>query len=157
MDSFQSLKAQADQKLKVADHLLSTTYSIVKEPKLLVSVIENMFHALDLSITAVLEYEKSLHNISSYGDSFESRIEIFRRKFMPRHGLNHDIIEFIVELKNTIEEHKKSSVEFAKKEKFVISDNDYNLRTLDLEDVKKRFVKSKKYVEELFALAKLEN
>jgi len=58
MDSFQSYKSLAEQKLKVADHLLSTTYSIVKEPKLLVSVIENLYSALEYSISAVLEYEK---------------------------------------------------------------------------------------------------
>ena len=154
MDSINSFKAQAEQKIKVADHLLSTTYSFVKEPKLLVSVIENLYHALEYAMTGLLEHEKNMHTISDYGTSFEEKFEIFRRKLAPKHDISKELLGFITELKNTLEEHKKSSLEFAKKEKFVISDNDYNLRTLSVDEVKKKLVQTKKYVDELFALVK---
>ena len=154
MASYEILKTSADQKLKVADHLLSTTYSLVKEPKLLVSVIENLYQALDSAINAVLEYEKELKNIGVYTNSFEGRLEMFRRKVMPKHDLNHDLIDFLLELKSTLEEHKKSSVEFSRKEKFVITDNDYNLKTLSFDDVKKRLVQTKHYIDELFKITK---
>jgi hypothetical protein len=147
------LKQQADQKIKVADHLLSTTYSLVKEPKLLVSVMENMHSALELAITAHLEHDKRMKGL--YQETFESKFEIFRRKIATRLGINKDILDFIIDIKGTMEEHKRSSVEFVKKERLVISDNDYNLRTLDAEDVKKKLAKTKKICEELFA--KLEN
>jgi len=156
MDSFQSYKSLAEQKLKVADHLLSTTYSIVKEPKLLVSVIENLYSALEYSISAVLEYEKGLETINNTGTTFESKVEIFRRKVMPRREIRSDLLDFVSELKATIDKHKRSSVEFAKKEKFVISDNDYNLKTLSLDDVKASLTKTKKFMNELFSLARLE-
>jgi hypothetical protein len=45
-------------------------------------------------------------------------------------------------------------VEFTKKEKLVISDNDYNLRTLTAEDVKKKLALAKKYVQDLNNLAR---
>jgi hypothetical protein len=61
---------------------------------------------------------------------------------------------FIIELKKTLDEHKKSSVEFTKKETFVISDNNYNLTTLKIDDVKKTLSKAKHYVEELFTIIK---
>ena len=95
-----------------------------------------------------------MHTISDYGTSFEEKFEIFRRKLAPKHDISKELLGFITELKNTLEEHKKSSLEFAKKEKFVISDNDYNLRTLSVDEVKKKLVQTKKYVDELFALVK---
>jgi len=151
---YQSLRSQADQKIKVADHLLSTTYSIVKEPKLLVSVIENLHYSLDFAMIALLEHEKESGYIGDFGKTFESRLEMFRRKIMPRHELGPEIMDFMIELKNTLDEHKKSSVEFTKKEKLVISDNDYNLRTLTAEDVKKKLALAKKYVQDLNDLAR---
>jgi len=153
MESFQKLQSQAQEKLKVADHLVSTTYSLIKEPKLLVSVIENIFNALDLAMTALLEYEKNFKSIPEY-KTFTEKMEVFRRKIATKYNLNHDILSFIVDLKKTLDEHKKSSVEFTKKETFVISDNDYNLTTLKIEDVKKTLTNAKHYVEELFKIIK---
>lgn len=152
MESFQAFKLNAEQKLKVADHLLSTTYSLVKEPKLLVSVIENLFQALDLTITGLLEFEKNFRNVKSYGESFESRLDIFRRKIMTKYDIGQDFTEFVLELKSTLDQHKKSITEFTKKDKFVISDNDYNLKTLTADDVRKRLQKTKHYVETLFSI-----
>jgi len=153
MESFQKLQSQALEKLKVADHLVSTTYSLVKEPKLLVSVIENIFNALDLTMTALLEYEKNFKEIPEY-KTFNEKMDLFRRKIATKYGISNDVLSFIVELKKTLDEHKKSSVEFTKKETFVISDNNYNLTTLKIEDVKKTLLNAKHYVEELFKIIK---
>jgi len=153
MESFQKLQSQALEKLKVADHLVSTTYSLVKEPKLLVSVIENIFNALDLTMTALLEYEKNFKEIPEY-KTFNEKMDLFRRKIATKYGISNDVLSFIVDLKKTLDEHKKSSVEFTKKETFVISDNNYNLTTLKIEDVKKTLLNAKHYVEELFKIIK---
>jgi len=123
----------------------------VKEPKLLVSVIENIFNALDLTMTALLEYEKNFKSIPTY-DNFDSKMDMFRRKIASKYSIGNDVIAFINDLKKTLDEHKKSAVEFTKKETFVISDNNYNLTTLKVEDVKKTLLKAKHYVEELFKI-----
>ncbi|MGV8171290.1 MAG: hypothetical protein ACP5OA_01180 [Candidatus Woesearchaeota archaeon] len=154
---FQTLKFQAVEKLKIADHLIDTTYSLVKEPKLLVSVIENISQALELTITALLEYEKSLKNIIKYDDAFQSKIEIFRRKIMTKYNISSDVLDFILDVRKTLDNHKKSTVEFTKKEKFVISDNDYNVTTLNIDDVKKTLSKAKHHVKELLKIMKYES
>jgi len=136
------------QKLKVADHLLSTTYSLVKDPKLLVSVVENIFKSLELAVEAVLVYEKNFKSIE-YSGSFESKIEMFRRKIIPKYALENDIVQFIVDLKTLLDEHKASKVEFTKKEKFVISDDDFNLKTLTFDEVRKKYTMAKHYIDEI--------
>lgn len=153
---FQTLRSQALEKLKIADHLVGTTYSLVKEPKLLVSVIDNIYQAFDLTLSALLEYEKNFKPIPSYNQTFEGKMEIFRRKIVTKYDVSADVIDFILDVKKTLDEHKKSSVEFTKKETFVISDNNYNLTTLKIEDVKKILVKAKHYVEELLKIIKYE-
>ena len=156
MDSLQNLKNQAMEKLGVADHLVSTTYSLVKEPKLLVSVIENIFAALDLTMTALIEYEKNFKAIPNY-DNFETKMELFKRKVATKYNISSDITEFIIDIKKTLDSHKKSNVEFSKKETFVITDNDYNLTTLNVDDVKKILLKAKNQIIELFNLIKYED
>ena len=152
------LKAKAEEKLKIADHLISTTYLLVKEPKLLISVIENIFNAFDLTLTALIEYEKELKSISSSQSykNFDEKLELFRRKIVTKYGINTEILKFITEIKRTLDEHKKSNIEFTKKETFVISDNDYNIIKLEVEDVRKTLTKAKRYIDDLLKIMKYE-
>jgi hypothetical protein len=154
MEPFQVLKAQAEEKLRIADHLTGTTYSLVREPKLLVSVIENIYTAFDLTLSALLEYEKRFTTIPRYSDTFEGKLELFRRKIATKYGISSDVLEFIISIKKTLDEHKRSSVEFTKKEKFVITDNDYNLTTLTVEDVKKTLAKARQHINNLLNIMK---
>ena len=147
MDSHTLLNSSI-QKLKVADHLLSTTYSLVKDPKLLVSVIENIFHAMEYAVEAVLVHEKNFKTFD-YSPSYDSKMEMFRRKILSKYIIDADIITFINELKAVIDEHKSSKVEFTKKEKFVITDDDFNLKTLTFDEVRKQHTKAKHYINEI--------
>lgn len=140
---FESAKINAEKKLKVADHLLGTTYSFVKDPKLLLSVIDNLFQALDLAITTLVDFEKKTDN------SIE-KIDFFRRKIIPKYSLEREILDFYVELKDLLEFHKNSGMEFSAKEKFIMADNDYNLKSLKYEDVKNKYLLTKKYVNKIF-------
>lgn len=144
-------RAQAENKLKIADHLLSTTFAIVKDPKLLVSVIDALYQAMDISINAILEFEKSFKKLD-YSEN--GKLELFRRKIITKYGLDPKMVDFYLELKVTLESHRKSGVEFIKKEKFVISDNDYNLKTLTYEDVKKKHTMARSYVDHIFNIMK---
>jgi len=122
----------------------------------LVSVIENIYQALDLTVSALLEYEKIFKSIPSYNQTFEGKMDIFRRKIVAKYEIKSDVTDFILDVKKTLDEHKKSHVEFTKKDAFVISDNDYNLTTLKIEDVKKILIKAKHHVEELLKIIKYE-
>jgi len=144
---YPELKARALNRLNIADHLLSTTYTIVKDPKLLVSVIENLLQALQHAIDAIIDFEQSFHDIKH-----DQKLDIFRRKIITKYSFDPKILDFLSELKEIIESHKKSGVEFTKKEKFIISDNNYNLKTLTLEDAKSKYVKTKHYITEILKI-----
>ena len=171
--SHNSIKAQAENKLKIADHLLSTTYALVKDPKLLVSVIDALYTAMDLSINTILEFEmseiakKALNNQAisghdqkhAFDKNFKTldyktheKLELFRRKIVTKYALDQDMVDFYAELKSTLDTHRKSDVEFTKKEKFVISDEEYNLKTLTYDDVKKKYKLARSYVDQIFKI-----
>lgn len=141
-----TLFIQAENKLRIADHLLSTTYLLVKDPKLLVSVAENLLSAMDNAVDGLLKFEKNFKNINYKKNE---KMDIFRRKIVTKYALDPKIIPFINDLKDIVESHKRSNVEFIKKEKFVISDNNYNLHTLSFEDLKDKHKKAKNYINEL--------
>jgi hypothetical protein len=46
MEEFQVLRDKAVEKIKIADHMLFMTYPLVKDPKLLMSILENTFSKL---------------------------------------------------------------------------------------------------------------
>jgi hypothetical protein len=146
-----STRAQAENKIKIADHLLSTTFAIVKDPKLLVSVIDALYQAMDLSINSILEFEKNFKKLEYLENE---KLDLFRRKIVTKYALDPKMVDFYIDLKSTLETHRKSDVEFTKKEKFVISDKEYNLKTLTYDDVKKKYTAAKIYVEQIFNIIK---
>lgn len=146
-----TLRVQAENKLKIADHLLSTTFNIVKDPKLLISVVDTLYQAMDLAIDAMMEFEAH-YKKPDYRP--EEKIEIFRRKVVSKHGLDPAIVDFYFELKNTVESHRKSGVEFTKKNAFVITDDDYNLKTLKYDDIKGKYAKARAYSQQMFDIIK---
>lgn len=146
-----SIKSQAENKLKIVDHLLSTTYPVIKDPKLLLSALSSLYQALDLAIDAALVFEK---NFKSFQYTPENKIDIFRRKILPKYDIDKEMLVFYNELREIIEGHKNSDVEFTKKETFVISDNKYNLKKLTYEDAKSKYSQAKIYIEKIFEIMK---
>ena len=137
MEEFQILRDKATQKIRVADHMLFMTYPLVKDPKLLLSIIENIFASLDFGMSALLQHERLFKRIPPYHDTFPTRFEIFKDKMIPRYKISPNHAKLIIDVRSIISQHKKSPVEFARKDKFVICSPSYSLKTIDINLVKK--------------------
>lgn len=146
MEQFQILRDKALQKIQVADHMLFMTYPLVKDPKLLLAIIENIFASLDYGMSALLQHERLFKRIPPYHDTFPSRFEIFKDKMIQKYDLSPRHANLINEIKGIISEHKKSPVEFARKDKFVICSPSYSLKTIDINLVKKYVFETKVFV-----------
>lgn len=149
MEEFQLLRDKALQKIKVADHMLFMTYPLVKDPKLLLAIIENIYASLDSGMAALLHYERLFKRIPPFNDTFASRFEIFKNKMVEKHNLNPRYVKLIQEVKSLLSEHKKSPVEFAKKDKFIICSPTYNIKTIDIKLVKKYIFETKLFVDNI--------
>jgi hypothetical protein len=118
-------------RLSNAEHILTQTYPLLKDPKILLAVYENIYCAVNDIITGFLE-EKD------YNLTDEEKYDIFKIKYSQH-------VEFVKEIKTIWKERKESPVEFVKDNKLHICSDDYNIRILS-ENEMKRFLSKAKYL-----------
>jgi hypothetical protein len=146
MEKFQELRSAANKKLQLADHMLTMTYPIVKDPKLLLSVIENLFLAFSYAMSSLLYYERLFKRIPSFSDNFKSKFEMFKDKCSDRYNLDEEYLKIMQEIKEIIIAHKKSPMEFQRNDNFVICNGDYRMRTISSDMIKIYVQKAKLFI-----------
>ena len=149
MEKFQECREKARKKLKVADHMITMTYPLVRDTRLLMAVMENLFLALTNSMASVLYYERLFKRIPPFHDNFDSKYNMFRAKVVPRYKINMEHITMLNEIKDIIIQHKKSPVEFSRKDMFVIASDSYKLKTISVDQIRKYIARSKQFLEEM--------
>lgn len=122
--------AEAERVCGSADHLVSVTYPVVNEAKLLMNGFESLHRALTITISTILQIEschKRIHISSSPGDNLQT----FFNHSASRYGLNEDDIVLIKEMFMISKKHKDSGIEFSKSGKRIIMDD--NSKTFELD------------------------
>jgi len=136
MEDFLKLLYEANKAFKTADHLTYITYPLIKETKLLIAIVENLYSALVKGIEAILEYDQLYKRISLLPQDFQSKFEIFKTESAKRYGINDKHLKLVDDLKEIITYHKKSPLEFTRKDKYVIYLNNFRIRTIDFKKIK---------------------
>jgi hypothetical protein len=152
MEKFQELREKAVKSVKVADHMLGVSYPLLKDPKILVSIANNMLLAVDYAITSVLEHEKLFKRIQNYPDSVEGKFALMKQRALK--GSDNKNFDVISELVAIVKSHNASSVEFHRQDKFVIASDSYELRTLTDKELKEHLVKVRGIVEQLYEMTR---
>lgn len=133
MEVFHEYVKKAQQSFKAGDHLLYVTYPLVKDMKLIVTIVENFYIAVVMIIDAALYYDKMFKRITIVPESFESRFEIFKNKSAERYGFTKKEVEVIRDLRTIVKSRRESPMEFVRKEKFVICSDGYSaIRAIDV-------------------------
>jgi len=152
MEQFQAAREKSREKIKIADHILSSTFPLVKDPRLLIGVMDNIFLALTNAMSSVLYYEKLFKRIPDFKDDFNSKFNMFKERIVRKYNLNIEYVYLIQDIKNLIIEHKKSPMEFSRGENFVICMNGYRCKTITIRDMKKFISKSQQFIQEVSAI-----
>jgi len=148
MEQYQELRELSKKKIKVADHMLTMTYPLVQDSKLLLAVVENIFLALSNAMGSVLYYERLFKMIPPFQEDFSSKFNMFRSRIVDKHKIKQEYIDLIQDIKNIIVEHKKSPVEFSRKDAFVICTSSYNMKVISTDVIKNYLNKAKLFIEE---------
>lgn len=143
MEQHKILRNEANRLLKTADHMLTTTYPLVNDPKLLLAILQNTMKSMDVNMAAILLEAREKKQISMFNDTPEGRLTAFKRYFGNKIDVNKDLI-ILSEMKELLKEHKISPIEFTKKEKLVICDKNYKIHTLTPDKIK-LFLKTGKH------------
>lgn len=146
MEKFQELRELSKKKIHLADHILTQTYPLVNDAKLLLAVIENIFLALSYAISSLLYYERFLKRIPLFQDNFSSKFNMFISKCVPLYNIKKEYIFLIQDIKEILVAHKKSPIEFLRKDRFVICTENYALRTISFEQAKAYLNTAKSFI-----------
>ena len=130
MEKFQELRDAANRKLKLADHILTMTYPLVKDPRLLLSSLENLFLAYSYSMSSLLYYEQLFKRIPPFPDNFSDKFDIFKEKCSVRYNIDNEYMKIIRDIKDIIVSHKKSPMEFSRNDSLIICNENYNMKTI---------------------------
>ncbi len=144
MEKFQTARKEALSRIKAADHMLTQTFHLVKDPKLLISVFSNVALGAESTMDAILFWDRMFNKIPPFHDSFPSKLHLFQNTSAKLHSLN-SYVQFLAKISEISEKHKKSPVEFGRNDSFVICDESYGYKTLTAKDLKNLIDESKKF------------
>lgn len=149
MEKFQEYEREARQKLKNADFLVTMTYPMVKENKLLIAAAENLADALNLSVLSALAYERLNRRIPPFHTDTESALNSFERDVAPRYKIDKNYIKLITDLNDLVKLHKESAMEFSRKDKLVIASGSYRIKELSQDLMKQNLEQAKRFIESM--------
>lgn len=133
MEIFEQKLAEADKRIYVADHMLSSTYPLLRDPKLLIGVLENVYSAFKNTISALLEHERYFKRIPPYNRATE--IVTFKAKASKYEFSKY--IQTYDRLSEAVEFHKTAPIEFSRNESYIMASDTYSLKKLSTDDLKK--------------------
>lgn len=149
MEKFQQARAKAVKNYKTADHIFFVTYPLVKDSKILLNVLQHVFKALAHSMTAIIYYDQIFKYTPSFPKTFQSKFEMFKGKSLPKHNIDKSYPQLIKEIQKIIQLHKESPVEFRKKDRFIICTDNYRVKAITADRIKKYMKKTKSFLEEM--------
>jgi len=146
--------SEANKLLRTADHLTYVTYPLVKDNKLIISIIKSLADAMSKAVDALLYYDKYYKRIMTLPKDFQSRLEIFRGNCAPRYNINVAYLTLIKDLKTIEYESGRAPMEFVRKDQYVIAQNNFKIRTLTYQKVKDYVNLSKGFFEKINSIMK---
>ena len=153
MEKFQILLEQSKKKLNIANHMLTMTYPIVKDAKLLLAVLEGTFLSLTNALGAILYYERLFKRIPSFQDNFDSKFNILK-EIADKHQIKKEHMEMIKEIKGIILQHKTSPVEFTRNDRLVICSDNYQMKQISYDNLKEYIANAKSFINKANTIVK---
>lgn len=133
---------KATSLLRTADHMLYMTYPLIREKRLLLKVLSEIYIVILSIVNAILQYEYLYKRIILYKDAKEN-FSVFKNKCAPRYSITGEQIAQILEIFNLAEKHKTSPFEFVRNNKIVIMTNALKTDTITIEKMKSFILLSK--------------
>ena len=115
----------AKKELQTANQLVCITYPVIKDQRLMSKILEHLYACMVSIVKAVLQYEYLYKRIEVYSDS-KSNFETFG-ECASRFNISPREVGIIQNILNLMEKHKNSSMEFVRREKYVMMSD--SLRT----------------------------
>ena len=146
MELYQTHYKKAVDLFRSADHLIYVTMPVIQDVKIIATVLDNIRLALLHGMDAALEYERHYRRVLPLASNFDLRFEVFKKRVVGKHGFSNQEADFIAEIKILADEKKGASMEFIRGGKFIICSENYNMKTLSVEEIKKYLSTTKNFL-----------
>ena len=99
----------------------------------------------EVLMNSILEYERLYRRVSALPESLELRLNIFEA-ISKRYDVTGEELNLIRSIKNILERHKNSPVEFSRPGKFVICADDFKMKTVSVQEIKQYLILAKGFL-----------
>lgn len=137
---------QAKREIELADHLIYVTYPLIKEAKFLLSISEHVTRAAELALLALLTYEREYKRIDPFAKNFAVMIDVFHPEIERRYGFGSEHLHLLRKLAEFKQYNRESVMKFTRKDKYILTTQEYNMQVLDLSKVKRMCEATKKFI-----------
>ncbi len=124
--------------LQIADHMAYVTFPLVNDKRLLLKIFEEIYKSIVFSINSMVIFEKLEKK-----DISEDFIVAFLNKYGKNYNFGSEKIKKISEIIDIIKKHRKSAMEFVRKDKVVIMSDSLSLQALNIVSIKEYLVLAK--------------
>jgi hypothetical protein len=135
MEKYEENLAKAINELKIADHMIYITYPIVKDKRLLLKALSSIYESITSTINAILQYDYIWKRIKLYANP-KDNFNVFIEKCAKRYNLTENDIKQLIEFLELAEAHKKSPMEFLRRDKIIIMSDNLKTTSIDSEKLK---------------------
>jgi len=146
MEIFDSSLNDAKKKIIAADHLVNVTFNLINDGKVIISAIENAYEAIMFAMDSILYLEEYYKEIDVIPATPEEKFNIFKIAVVNKFNIEKEMLELIKKLMIYHLSHKNSPVEFTKEGNFVICDDKYNTKIINITEAKDIISLSKKFI-----------
>jgi len=146
MERFEELREKAVQKIKVADHMLTITFPMIKDPRMLPAILEDIFLGMSYAMQSILSFEATYKRIPIYENSYRGRMLAFTSYCMDRLKIDAEAVATIREIRHLLLLHQKSPTEFVRNNTFIICGTDFSTAQITEGSIKNYLKKAKDFV-----------
>lgn len=148
MDALKNLVLESNKHYRLADHITNVTYPLIKDSRLMLSMLDNIDKCVKYALDGFLYCEKMHDRISVFPEDLPTKLNVFSKTAAIRYNVNGFQI-LIREINEIVNKHKESPVEFIKDKRLYIYNKEYKARTLDIKDIKLYLLKVKPFIVQL--------
>lgn len=128
--------------------MIYITFPLIKDNRLLIKILSEIYTAMLAIVNAVLQYDYIYKRIMLYDDA-KTNFKTFRERCAPRFSISQDEVSKIIEIFRLMEEHRNSPMEFTRRDKFVILSDNLATNVITLDKLKDYFLTTKNILQKV--------
>lgn len=127
MTDYLEKRKQAKWKIEAAYHMLTVTYPLIKDPKLLLAVMDSLATGFELGFSSLVYFERFKRTIPAFSDNTSGALMAYKMYVQKKLQLSPKYIKVYTRILEIKKEHKNSPVEFSRDNSFIICDDKYGI------------------------------